>query len=100
MKKQITKFSIHQTSKVFGILYFVFSALIAIPWGIYILATVGAGDALIMFLIPILYLIFGYIGFAIFSFIYNLVASAFGGIEFTIDECGCSTEVQKREADL
>ncbi len=95
MKKQITRFSIHQTSKVFGILYFVFAAIIAIPVGIYVLATTGASDALFIFLAPIVYLILGYIGFAIFLFIYNLVASAFGGIEFTLDECRCSKEEPK-----
>ena len=90
MKKQISSFSIHQTSKVIAIIYFVFIAIFAIPWGIYLLFAGVGSDSLFIFLLPFLYMLLGYIGMAVFAFVYNLVAGTFGGIEFTIsgDEGG------------
>lgn len=83
MKKQIENISIHQSSKVIAIIYFVITAVFAIPWGIYMLFATGMGESLVIFLLPFLYMLFGYCFFAIFAFIYNFVAKTFGGVEFT-----------------
>lgn len=83
MKKQVTNISVHQSSKVIAIIYFVFVAVFAIPWGLYMLFATGMGESLFIFLLPFLYMLLGYIGFAIFAFVYNLVASTFGGVEFS-----------------
>ena len=86
MKKQITNISIHQSGKVIAIMYFVFAAVFCIPSGLYIFFSTGAAESLLLILAPFLYALFGYITFAIFAFVYNLVASSFGGIEFSVSE--------------
>ncbi|NGX42972.1 MAG: hypothetical protein K940chlam7_01262 [Chlamydiae bacterium] len=93
MKKQVSKISIHQSSKVIAILYFILSAIVAIPLGIYILLFHEVAGALCVFLAPFIYLIFFYILFAIFSWLYNLVASSFGGLEFTV------TDIDEKETE-
>lgn len=88
MKKQIINISPVQTAKVFALLYFVFS----IPFVVLMLMTWMAvpgsaptsyGVALMM---PLLYLIFGFIFTAVGALVYNLVAKWVGGIEYTTIE--------------
>lgn len=85
MKKQITRFSIHQSSKVLAVLCFVIVVIFAIPT-----ALINAfynhdwTSAAIMFIMPFIALIFYYIFYAIFFALYNIVAKAFGGIEFDL----------------
>ncbi len=86
MKKQLTHISVHQTSKVFAILYFILFALFAIPMGIFTALTVGVQEGLLFFAFPFLYGVFMYIMFAILAFFYNLVASSFGGVEFSFKD--------------
>jgi hypothetical protein len=93
MKKQITHFSVHQTSKVIALIYFVLVAIFAIPWGILAYIETGASETLVIFLAPFIYMILGYILMAIFLFVYNLIAPHFGGIEFTLSH----EEVVKEE---
>jgi hypothetical protein len=92
MKRQLTHFSIHQSSKVIATIYFVFIAIFAIPWGIYVAITVGLAESLFIFLAPLLYFIISYVAFAIFAFVYNLVAGSFGGIEYTSSKAGTTAE--------
>ena len=82
MKKQISKISVHQSSKVMALLYFVLTLIVALPMGLYMLM-MGAGieGALIVFTAPFIYMILGYLGMALVALIYNLVACKFGGIE-------------------
>lgn len=83
MKIQISRFSIHQTSKTLAILYFVLIALFTIPAGlIYAFYFSDMINAAIMFVMPFFGLIGYYIITAILLGFYNLVAKAFGGIEF------------------
>ncbi len=84
MKKQVTRVSIKQSSKVAAILYFIFGfiyTLIGIP-----VLFIGGEEAIIMGVIylcmPVIMGIFGFIGFAFFAFIYNKIAAKVGGFEF------------------
>jgi hypothetical protein len=87
MRKQITNFSVHQTSKVLAILYFVFAAIFFIPLGLYTLFhEAQTGSAIFLFICPFLYLIATYILFAITQFVYNFIAKGFGGVEFTVTD--------------
>jgi hypothetical protein len=84
MKSQITHVSIHQTSKVFALLYFCFSILL-LPIGIVMMAFSqgqGVGAGVFLILAPVLYGVIGYLGSAVFGFIYNLLAPRVGGVEF------------------
>ncbi|MBC7684080.1 MAG: hypothetical protein H7176_02495 [Bdellovibrionales bacterium] len=89
MKKQIVNVSIAQTAKVAAALYFVVSLpLVAIM----MLSTLVTGQTglhmIFMVLLPVFYVVFGFIFTAIFAWLYNLVAARIGGIEYTTVEVG------------
>jgi hypothetical protein len=86
MKKQISRISVHQTSKVMSFIYFVLSAIICIPFGIFGLVSTGDMQSLFMLVVPVFYLLFGYVMMALCLWIYNLIAASFGGIEFILQE--------------
>ena len=86
MKKQISRISVAQTSKVTAILYVAFSllySLIGIPMIIF-----GGSEMKIMgfmyLFMPILMGLFGFIFVAFACWVYNLVANKFGGVEFEV----------------
>ena len=90
MKKQITRISILQSSKIVTALY----ALIGLIYtliGILMLAFGGEEPAMkviaiIYILAPLWMAILGFIFFAIFAAIYNLLAKRLGGIEFEVTD--------------
>ena len=90
MKKQITRISILQSSKIVTALY----ALIGLIYtliGILMLAFGGEEPAMkviaiIYILAPLWMVILGFIFFAIFAAIYNLLAKRLGGIEFEVTD--------------
>ena len=90
MKKQIKSISILQSSKVVGALYAVFGllyALIGIPLFIVALATGNkqlAGVGIMFILMPVFTALAGFVFFAIFAALYNLLARWLGGIEFEV----------------
>jgi hypothetical protein len=90
VKKNITRFSIHQSSKVIAILYLVITAIIFIPMGIsaifYPPEPASEYPTAFFFIAPIIYLILSYIVMAILLFIYNLIAKGVGGIEFDLSD--------------
>lgn len=86
MKKQISSFSVFQTSKVFGLLYFVLSAIIAIPMGLFQLYHHNTEAAIGMFFAPFLYLLFAFIGMVLMTWLYNHIVKWVGGIEVTVAE--------------
>jgi hypothetical protein len=88
MKKQITRISILQSSKILVALYVLFGfvyTLIGIPLIIF-----GGKEMMIMGVIyaamPILMGIFGFIFFAIFAAVYNLLAKWLGGVEVVVSD--------------
>lgn len=85
MKKQISRISVLQTSKVFAILYFLLSLLFAIPAGIYGILAKHDG-AFAAFLIPFVYLAAGFVFWLILGALYNFVAKYFGGVEFDVND--------------
>ncbi|MDX1756018.1 MAG: hypothetical protein R3175_08180 [Marinobacter sp.] len=95
MKKQIRRFSPHQTAKVIAVLMAVTSALFLWPMMLFMgLIVPGSGmhggpNAFPMtafWLMPLLYLIFTYLSVAIGCLLYNLLYRVVGGIEVTVDE--------------
>jgi len=84
MRRQITHVSIHQTSKVFALLYFCISLLfVPIAIGV-IAASPRSSRGMGMFLIfaPLIYGAVGYVGSALFAAIDNFLARRVGGVEF------------------
>jgi hypothetical protein len=89
MKKQIIRISILQSSKIATALYFLMGfiyTLIGIPMIIF-----GNNPALkiqgtIFLFMPVLLAAFGFIFFAIFAAVYNLLAGWFGGFEVEVKD--------------
>ena len=89
MKTQITHVSVHQTSKVVGLMYF-FLMLLFVPVGIAFIAFVPHDPqqpqqrlmGFFFLFAPVLYAVIGYLGFALASLLYNALAKRVGGFEF------------------
>lgn len=91
MKIQIKRFSPHQNGKVFGVLMAASSLVFAIP--MFVLFSIfpmpmdsqgnASGPSAFMFLImPVLYLVFGYLTVAVGCLVYNFICKYTGGIEY------------------
>ena len=89
MKTQITHVSVHQTSRVVGLMYF-FLMLLFVPVGIAFIAFVPHDPqqpqqrlmGVFFLFAPVLYAVIGYLGFALASLLYNALAKRVGGFEF------------------
>ncbi|MES2153080.1 MAG: hypothetical protein V4508_25150 [Pseudomonadota bacterium] len=84
MKKQLIHVAPIQTAKVFAALYLV----ITIPFVVIILLAqlFANGPGMpwyVLICMPLLYAVMGFVFSALGAWIYNLVASRIGGIEFT-----------------
>ena len=86
MKQQIARLSPHQNGKVFAVMMAVTSLIFLIPFVLlfstFAPATSGAPPMLAILIVPVVYLIFGYISVAIGCALYNLLYNFVGGIEF------------------
>jgi hypothetical protein len=86
MKQQIARFSPHQNGKVFAVLTALTSLIFLVPFVLLFSAfappTPGAPPMVMMLLLPVFYLIFGYISVVIGCALYNLTYKLVGGIEF------------------
>lgn len=87
MKKQIIRVSPFQTAKISALIYLLVSlplvAFMAISFAFSPMPPMGAGFLL---LLPILYMVLGFIFTAIGAWVYNLAAGWVGGIEYTAVE--------------
>ena len=90
MKKQIIRISILQSSKILTALYFLMGflyTLIGVPMIIFGPKPVKIIGIIYLFG-PIWMALLGFIFFAIFGAIYNLLASLLGGFEFEVKDVG------------
>lgn len=103
-KLRIKKLGILSVAKMYAVMSFVISLLIAIPYGlvIIIISLTGAAGAsgemallaggggilvgiAVMIILPIVYAIIGFIGGVIGALIYNIFAGIVGGIEIEVE---------------
>jgi hypothetical protein len=85
MRQRITRFSPHQNGKVFGVLMAITSLVLLLPMMLIVSTFAPPQSRPPMFLfvlMPLIYLVMGYVSVAIGCWIYNLLAKATGGIEF------------------
>jgi len=85
MKQQVARFSPHQNAKVLAVLMAVTSLIFLVP--IFLIASVaGAGQAGMpiwtIIILPIIYLVFGYISVIIACALYNVIVPFTGGLEY------------------
>ena len=85
MRTQITEVSIFQNAKFLAVLYLPIG-LIYTVMGIIFLAYGIVAAGIIFILAPIWLSLMTFVMVAIFSVIYNLVASKIGGVEFELTE--------------
>ena len=93
MATQITHVSVHQTSKVLALMYFCFM-LLFVPIGIAFFALIPTDPqqpqqrfmGLFFLFAPVIYGVLGYLGVALASWLYNVLAKRVGGIEFDTAE--------------
>jgi hypothetical protein len=86
MKHQIERFAPHQNAKVFAVLMAVSSLVFLVPFFLIALlaAPPEAKPPVWMFvLMPVLYLVIGYLMVAVSCWFYNVMFKYVGGIEFT-----------------
>lgn len=90
MKKQITRISPHQSSKVMAVLYVIFTLPLAAVGVIALLAGYSDGhhgfNPWFMVGAPLIYGLVGYVFCVVGCWIYNAVARRIGGIEFTVTD--------------
>lgn len=88
MKKQITRISPVQTGKVMALLYFLMSLPMVLFMFIAYSHAPGPSPFMggTLFLMPVFYLVFGFVFTVVGAWVYNLVARWVGGIEFTTSE--------------
>ena len=87
MKQQVARFSPHQNGKVFGVLMALGALVVAVPFfaAISAIAPAGAANAFpatMILIMPVVYLVFGYLSIAAGCLMYNIMFKYLGGIEF------------------
>lgn len=86
MRKRIKRLSPHQNGKVFGILICIATLPMFIPMLLMFSAMPSGTDthfsSLMFFILPIFYLIFGYVSVAVMCLVYNVMQKFTGGFEF------------------
>lgn len=95
MKKQIKRLSPHQNGKVFGVLMAASSLIFLLPMFLMMSLSMPSVDQhgnpvdfpkFIFLIMPVVYLVFGYVFVAIGCWIYNNLVKYIGGIEFVLED--------------
>lgn len=93
---QVKRFGVLQTAKFAAVMYFIFTVILMIPFGLISIiigsATGGKegffgvmfGGAFMLFM-PLIYAVLGFVFVAIGCLVYNLIAKLVGGIEIEIE---------------
>jgi len=87
VRQRVTRLSPHQNGKVFAVLMAATSLIFLLPFALLFSAfapargTHGAPFAMVL-VMPLMYLVFGYLSVAIGCWVYNLVTRWTGGLEF------------------
>jgi hypothetical protein len=91
MKQQVARFSPHQNGKVFAVLTAVSSLVFVVPFFLFFVAVAPADQrppTLMLLMMPIFYLLFGYVMVAVGCAVYNFAFKYIGGIEFESTNSG------------
>jgi len=93
---QIKRFGVLQTAKFAAVMYFIFTVILMIPFGlisIIIGSATGGKEGFLgamfggvfMLFMPLIYAVLGFVFVAIGCLVYNLIAKLVGGIEIEIE---------------
>jgi uncharacterized membrane protein (DUF485 family) len=95
MKQQISRFSPHQNGKVFAVLMAITSLIFVVPFFLMFTFAMPAvdskgnpveGPGAFILLLPLLYLVMGYLMTVIMCWLYNFLARFTGGLEYETKE--------------
>ena len=87
MKKQLTKFSIHQSSKLFALMAAFIYGIMALVGGVWIAIQDHNAYALLgAIILPLVGFFLFYIFYAFAFFFYNICAGLVGGIEYEVED--------------
>lgn len=86
MKKRISHISVHQSSKVISILYFLITLIFTIPAALLLFIVQGDSSFFLFLAYPFIFAFFTYICTALLLLLYNVVAGSFGGVEFELED--------------
>ena len=95
MKKQIKRLSPHQNGKVVAVLMTIGAVLMLIPMAVMMYSVMPQVDPngnpvkfpiSMLAVLPLFYLLFGYIAVATGCVIYNFIYRFIGGLEFEVEE--------------
>ncbi|AQQ09245.1 hypothetical protein L21SP3_01047 [Sedimentisphaera cyanobacteriorum] len=89
MKKQISRVSVFQSSRVVSLLYFFFGLPPAVAGLFLVLFTENPENripGIVFLLMPVILSVMGFVFLSIMIAIYNFLASKVGGIEFETSE--------------
>lgn len=89
MKQQITRLSPHQNGKVWAVMMTLVSLVFFVPIFLASSAFIPAGRGMptvAIIVLPVVYLVIGYVMTALGCLIYNLVAKLTGGIEYEVQD--------------
>jgi hypothetical protein len=89
MKTHIVRVSVLQSAKVMAVLYFAMSIPLVLLISIPALLAKQAGAGLFMLvLVPVVYMVVGFLFSLLGAWIYNLIAASIGGFEFVAAPAG------------
>lgn len=89
MKQQVSRLSPHQNAKVFAILMALASLIFLVPVMLIVASTMPGGPGptwWMLLLMPLMYLVFGYVMVGLISLAYNALVPFVGGIAFETRE--------------
>jgi uncharacterized membrane protein YagU involved in acid resistance len=80
MRKEISHIAVGKTSFFFGLMAFVLSFIFSIPMAIMAFMQGDHEGGVLLLTLPFIYFVFAYIGWVVWSWVYNLVARSIGGV--------------------
>jgi tellurite resistance protein TehA-like permease len=87
VKRRIERFSPHQNAKIFAVLVGAVSVLFVLPLAVYMFFTLPRTEAMpavAIVALPLGYALFSYISVVVASALYNVLFKYIGGIEFEV----------------
>ena len=83
----LKRIGVLSVARVTGVVLAIVGLVLAVPFGLFVMARGGAGNFSLLWLVavPILYAAGGFVGGALYAWLYNVVAGWIGGIELDIE---------------
>ena len=83
----LRRIGVLSVAKVTAVIFAIVGLVLAVPFGLVVMARGGAGSFSLLWsvAVPILYAAGGFVGGALYAWLYNVVAGWIGGIELDLE---------------